>query len=316
MLRDSTQVVAHIVRDVLGERPVAVEHVPTLEHSEVFRVHLASGVVYFKSEHEGHSVAAVAWAYEKAAHVGVPAPEVLHLDLTREHWPNEFVLMTAVTGTDLEHHPLDGADLVQAIEGYGGLLRRLHGIAIKGFGDLSFPTASAREPVGLHSDHASYVRESPNWGLPYLTEHRLVSAEAASRIRDILARHEELFPSPDQGVLLHGDAGLDHLFVEREQMRITGLIDFEPRSADPVLDLAIFAFHYPDLAGYLLDGYGTRPVDLELRFELYGLLRAIGSARWEHERGWNIDQPLNEIARRSSRLMTLLSEGHQGRVPG
>jgi aminoglycoside phosphotransferase (APT) family kinase protein len=238
--------------------------------------------------------------------VGVPVPEVLHLDLTCERWPKEFVLITAVAGTDLQHDPLEGAALAHAIEGYGALLRRLHDVPLQGFGELDFTEASATEPVGRFADHAEHVRAAPDWGLPYATERGLVGADVADAIRDILARHEELFLGPNDGVLVHDDPGLDHLFVERKQMRITGLIDFEPHSADPAWDLAAFGFHYPHLLGHLLDGYGQCPDDVDLRLEVYGLVRAVGCARWDHERGFDIERSLNEIVRRTNHLEALL----------
>lgn len=302
----SVDIIADIVRDVLGERPIAVEHVPTLEASHVYRVHLPSGIAYFKSEHEGHPIDVAAWAYEKAATVGVPVPKVLHLDLSCERWAEEFMICTAVPGTDLQHDPLEGPALVETLEGYGDLLRRLHSVALVGFGDLVFRSASAEDPVGSFPNHASHVRASLDWSLPYVLEHRLVTRDAATLIEEILARHGELVAGPEQGVFLHADAGLDHLFVDRASMEITGLIDFEPRSGDPAWDLSTFAYHYPDLAAHLLDGYGTLPDDLDQRLELYGLLRAVGCARWEHERAMNIDYPLSEIARRSGRLKELL----------
>lgn len=299
-------VIADVVRDALGERPTSVEHIPTLEASHVYRVHLSSGVAYFKSEHEGHPIDIAAWAYEKAATVGVPVPTVLHLDVSRERWAEEFMICTAVPGTDLQHDPLEGPALVETLEGYGDLLRRLHGVVLVGFGDLEFRSDSATDPVGSFPDHASHVRASLDWSLPYVIEHGLVTAEAVTRIEEIIARHEELIAGPGQGVFLHDDAGLDHLFVDRTTMEITGLIDFEPRSGDPAWDLATFAYHYPDLATHLFGGYGRVPDDLELRLELYRLLRAVGCARWEHELGMDISYALNSIDRHSSRLKALL----------
>jgi aminoglycoside phosphotransferase (APT) family kinase protein len=305
-MREPSEVIVDIVRKALGERVDRVEHVPTLEDSDVFRVHLAGCVVYFKAEHEGHPIDIAAWAYEKAASVGVPVPEVLHIDLTREQWPREFIVISAVSGTDLEHDPLEGRDLIEAIEGYGRLLRRLHSVTLEGFGDLVFPDPSATDPVGPFPDHASHVRASPDWAFPYVLERALVNADVADRVREVIARHDELVEGPARGVLVHDDPGLDHLFIEREHMQITGLIDFEPRSADPVWDLATFAFHYPHVIDHLIKGYGSCPDDLDLRLELYGLVRAIGCARWDHERGFDIDRTCREIERRSAGLLALL----------
>lgn len=296
------ELITEIVVDALGESPSSVVHVPTLEESHVYRIHLPSGVVYFKSEHEGHPVAVAAWAYEKAATVGVPVPTVLHLDVTRKRWSDEFMITTAVSGTDLEHDPLEGSALIDVLGGYGDLLRRLHTVTLDGFGDLEFRDSKLGDPEGLFGDHASHIRASLDWSLPYVVDNELVNAQAAAVLEEILDRNEEFVHGPTEGVLLHDDPGLDHLFVDRTSMRITGLIDFEPRSGDPAWDLSAFAYHYPDLASHLFDGYGSLPEDLELRLELYGLLRAVGCARWEHERGIDIAYALDQIARRSSSI--------------
>ena len=306
MRKEPMTVVEEIVRDALGERPLSVVHVPTLEDTHVYRLELPSGGVFFKSEHEGHPIDVAAWAYERAATVGVPVPRVLHVDRTRERWPAEFVIVTAVEGTDLQHDPVEGDALIEAIRGYGDLLRRLHTIELEGFGDLRFDRPGA-EPTGSYTDHASAVTHSTDWGMPYLLEHRLIEATTSERIAEILDRHEELFTGPQRGVLLHDDPGLDHLFIARDDMRITGLIDFEPRSGDPAWDVAAFAFHYPDLAPHLIDGYGDGlPDDLDVRVELYGLTRAAGCARWDHERGFDISRPLAEIERGTAKLLPLV----------
>lgn len=289
--------VAEIVREALGERPVTVEHVPTLEESAVYEVRLPSGDVYFKSE---PSAAITAWAYERAAGVGTPVPEVLHLDPTRERWPQEFVLLSALEGTDLEHDPPGDPELVDALRSCGALLRRLHTVELEGFGELEL--GDGPEPRGASPDYASHLRGSPDWGLPYLVHRRMLPEATEGRVRDVLARHEEVVRPPDRGVLIHGDLGLDHVFVEREEMRITGIIDFEPEAADPTWDLAIFGFHFPRLLAHLLEGYGPVPDDLDVRLELYGLLRAIGCARWEDERGMDVAHRLREIEQRTTAM--------------
>lgn len=301
----SPEVVSGIVGDVLKERPVSVKHIPTLEESYVFRIELPSRTVFLKSEHEGHPIDVAAWAYEKAASVGVPVPEVLHLDLSRERWPEEFMIISAVPGSDLQNDPLKGDALAEALTSFGELLRRLHAVDLAGFGDLVF-AEGAPEPVGLYADHASHIRACPDWGLGYLVERALVGPAQADEIREIAARQEELFPGPSRGVLLHDDAGLDHVFVERSRLQITGVIDFEPRSGDPAWDLAVFAFHYRELLRHVVEGYGDVPDDFALRCELYGLVRAVGCARWDHERDFDITRPLDEIARRTSYLKSLL----------
>ena len=300
MTEKPTTVVQKIVADALGARPLDVVHVPTLEDSHVYRLRMPSGTVFFKSEHEGHPIDVAAWAYAKAATVDIPVPRVLHVDGSRERWPQEFMIITAVAGTDLEHDPLEGDELVNAIRAFGDLLRRLHTITLDGFGEIELQGSGAR---GKYSDHRTVVARSVDWSMPYLGEHELVEHSTRARVAEILERHEELFTGPDQAVLLHDDAGLDHLFIDRRSMRITGLIDFEPWAGDPGWDISTFAYHYPHLAEHFIDGYGDGvPDDLDVRIDLYGMARAVGCARWEHERGLDVTRALREIHERSARL--------------
>lgn len=303
-MTERATVVADIVRDAVGEPATSVECVPTLEETDVFRVHLSSGVVYFKAEDQA---SLTAWAYGKAASVGVPVPEVLVVDTSDERWPEPFVIVTALEGSSLEQDLLEGGDLATALAAYGDLLRRLHEVLLEGFGALRGPEQGRPDPWGWAPDHPTWLRAVPEWGLPYLEEHGLVTGALVRRVIDVFARHEQVVPPPDHGVFVHGDPGLDHLFVDRKTMRITGLIDFEPASADPTWDLATFAYHYPHLIDRLLAGYGPTPDDLPLRLEVYGLARAIGVARWVHERASDARRELDEIANRATRLRSLLA---------
>lgn len=127
-MTERATVVADIVRDAVGEPATSVECVPTLEETDVFRVHLSSGVVYFKAEDQA---SLTAWAYGKAASVGVPVPEVLVVDTSDERWPEPFVIVTALEGSSLEQDLLEGEDLATALAAYGDLLRRLHEVLLE-----------------------------------------------------------------------------------------------------------------------------------------------------------------------------------------
>lgn len=72
------------------------------------------------------------------------------------------------------------------------------------------------------------------------------------------------------------------------------------------MDLAIFGYHYPDLFAYLVEGYGAVPDDLQLRLELYGLIRGIGSVRWEHERVPNVAPDVEDLVERAGRVHGML----------
>ena len=308
-MQETLALVSEIVRRTLGERPRLVEHVPTLEDSDVFKIYLDGSVAYFKAEHEGHPIDVLAWAYRKAASVSVPTPEVLHVDTSLTQWPREFVLIAQVDGSDLEREPLTHEQLGNAVEQLGRVVAHLHSVPLDGFGDLAFTDPSASDPVGAFADHASNVRATLHgWSFPYVTEHRLIGAETADRVREVITRHDELIGGLEQGVLVHDDLALEHVFVERDTIRITGLIDFEPRSSDPMWDLAVFAFQYPHLAPHLLRGYGgTYPDDVDRRLDFYGLIRALGTARWEHEKQMSIERALREIDRLSAKLTRALS---------
>ncbi len=299
------ETVAGIVRDVLGEQPTAVEHVPTIEDTTVYRIEAPSGRLFFKTEHEGHDITLTAWAYERAAEAGVPSPPVVHLDASRKRWPEDFVILRAVPGTDLEHDPLEGDELRRVLADSGRLMRRLHTITLDGFGELE---RDGDDVIGEKKDHRSYLRSRLAWGLPYLVARGLLTAETHDDVVRLIDHADVLAPPPPRGSLLHGDVGLDHIFVDRTTMTITGLIDFEAECADPIVDLGSFHYFYPDLIDHVLGGYGDLPSDIDVRLELYGLVQAIGSTRWDHEKGFPqyIEHGCSEIVRRTKKLRELL----------
>jgi aminoglycoside phosphotransferase (APT) family kinase protein len=301
-----TTEIGAIAAAALGETPLSVEFVPTIEDSTVYRIETPSGRFFFKTEHEGHHIAMTAWAYARAAEAGVPVPDVVALDLTKERWPEEFVIVSAVAGTDLQHDPLEGDELARVLAESGEVMRQLHGVTVDGFGELE--QLDDDTVAGEEDDHLSYLRERIAWGLPYLLQHDLVTSDTHDAVLEIVEAAERLAPTPARGSLLHGDVGLDHIFVDRSTMKITGLIDFEPEVADPTVDLGSFDYFYPDLIAYVLEGYGDLPDDIDVRLAFYGLVQTVGSTRWDHEKGLTqyVPRGLEEIERRADLLRALL----------
>jgi aminoglycoside phosphotransferase (APT) family kinase protein len=279
---------------------LSTEHVFTYEEeTDVFRLEMSSGDVFFKSE-ERYRIVEEAWAYRTAAGAGVPVPDVLHVDDSCERWPKPFSIITALTGSSIAKDPLEGAALADALAHYGAMLRLLHAVELPGFG------AFVELGRGKHPTLADATRTLPNWGLPYLHEHGLLDDATVANVRHVVERHEELYSFRGPAVFIHGDPGFDHVFADRITMKITGLIDFEPRAADPAMDLGIFAFHYPLKLEYLLAGYGPVPDDMAVRVDFHAMLRGVGASRWMHEKGLRIDDHLPEVTHRAARLSKML----------
>jgi aminoglycoside phosphotransferase (APT) family kinase protein len=91
---------------------------------------------------------------------------------------------------------------------------------------------------------------------------------------------------PDQHVLLHGDLGENHVFVDPVRREVTSVIDFGETAAGLWL-WDLLEFHRP-LVPPILDGYGVATDEREEIDHLvitYALLKAVPwAAKW-HARG-------------------------------
>jgi aminoglycoside phosphotransferase (APT) family kinase protein len=258
----------------LGGGVLVLRAIPTYYDTIVYE---GGGLVFKALDPNGRDrdgIAVEAWACERARQAGVPAPEVLELDTSRERFPSSFFVMRKAAGRSLEEPDLADWELKTVLERLGGHLAALHEIALPGFGWL-IENAGIR---GEHDTWANALLGDVPASIDYLAGRDLLSRAEIERVWAALETSNEW----SDGRLLHGDLELLHTWVDPSTLRITSLVDFgDRRSGDPAYDFIHFDPRYLDavLRGY--DGNDS----LLPRIAYYRLAHAVPwAAKW-HSRG-------------------------------
>lgn len=211
-----------------------------------------------------------AYAALKAA--GIPAPEVIAVDTRRALVPQDYIVMTRVSG----HPVIDTWDDLTppqrerlAVEA-GEILARMHAIPFQTYGRLYGQEqvyGSWREYIQAY--FARYAAQA-------LAEQVLDRALIA-RLERALTRHSGLLASVTEARLIHWDYHFENIL--QQDGKITGVLDFEwALSGDPAYDLRIeqqWEETCPGSRAALYAGYRRlRPLpdDLPLRLDLYRMV--------------------------------------------
>jgi aminoglycoside phosphotransferase (APT) family kinase protein len=223
-----------------------------------FMVRTASGAYVLKAG-DPTSLAAEAWACDRVRASGVPAPEIVALELDRATLAAPFLLMRCLPGAGVsEGHT--------ALVAAGRHLRVLHSLPADGYGFFHDAAGASPTPRGPYASWKEFTNE-PALCLDELSAHAILRPRLADRLRIALDRHREAVAYDGPPVLLHGDLHPRHVFAEGDQL--TGIIDWgDVCAGDPMFDLGRFSRADPASLARLLDGYGRREVDSELSIRL------------------------------------------------
>jgi aminoglycoside phosphotransferase (APT) family kinase protein len=227
-----------------------------------FMVRTPAGDHVLKSG-DATSLAAEAWACETVRSAGVPAPEVVAIELDRATLAEPFLLMRRLTGTGVDE---GHRALVEA----GRQLRVVHSLASDGFGFLH-DAVGASPPHGPYATWAEFTSE-PFECVDELAAHKVLSPALAGRLQVGLDDHRASVIYDGPPALLHGDLHPRHVFAAADGL--TGIIDWgDVCAGDPVFDLGRFSRAGPTSLAPLLDGYGIdmNPA-LSLRLTVYRLI--------------------------------------------
>lgn len=160
-------------------------------------------------------------AYDRLRPLGVPVPEIIALDISRNRVPLPYVLMTRLPGqpaafvcSEMTHEQQVALSIRT-----GEILALMHGCIMDSFGWLSNldvnPMASAVELTGS----LFY------WHLEDAYRNRFIKADVRSRLVEVWERMKPYIAQVRQPHLIHRDFQFENILVENGQL--TGIIDFE-----------------------------------------------------------------------------------------
>lgn len=222
------------------------------------------------------------WVYELLRRAGVPVPDVLLTDGSRELIEADWMLMSKLDGVvavSLDPSLYDAREIYRAI---GGTLRSIHAIAFARFG--YFDRRGAVSPYLTNPElmRAWFARDL----------RRFSEAGGPARLRALIERKigegESALARCASAVLCHNDLHEANVLVERTPggWKVTGVIDVGGAvAADPLFDLARTDYWSArgdarKRAG-LREGYGA-PVrsDQEAAIGIYALHHALELWCW------------------------------------
>jgi aminoglycoside phosphotransferase (APT) family kinase protein len=278
-----------LIRRATGATPTRLLPVPTVPDTIVYEAELPAGSVIFKAiDADGRDpdgIGLEAWMCATVRALGVPAPQVLAVDTSRDALPSSYFIMEKASGQALSTLP--AAEQHTFLRQAGAHLRQIHSVRIDGFGWLDEQHYRQRGVVrGREPTWRDAVLKDVDASLAYFRHTGALETPFIDSIERVVELAEPLLCAITGGQLMHGDVGELHVWVDAVRTEITSFVDFGERCAgDPIWDFLQF-----DWAGVplLIDGYELDPPmrqHFRPTFHLYGVLQAIPWARKWHARG-------------------------------
>lgn len=212
-------------------------------------------------------------AYEHLRVAGIPAPEVIALDLSKSIVPYHYIILTKTDGTPLidDWPEFSEAQKAEAGRAAGRYLAMMHNISLGGFGKLM---NIETDPLPHWFD---YIEQFFERYAQYLLAQNVIDALIYGRMHACLDQMRPTIDCESDGRLVHGDYQFENL-LHRDGI-ITGIIDFEwGISGDPIWDFKLdeqWDNDCPGSTAYIYEGYTRlRPLapDHRMRVWLYKLL--------------------------------------------
>jgi aminoglycoside phosphotransferase (APT) family kinase protein len=297
--------VVSLVDQLLARRPRSCERVVEGGGArQVFVVALPAGdqVVVRIDGGGGPTLAAEAWASERARRAGVPVPRVLVVagDLTVGDRRVSCSIQEHLDAPSLEllrrPGPVGGERLERIVERAGEVLARLHSLENTGYGRLD-PNGVGRWGTAQEWLRSATVDRLGSFPLG-------LSTNEADRLVEQLAVAAEVLAGPPR--LLHYDFAPKHLLVG-PRGEVVGLIDFEDASSgDPALDLAKWSYRFDSALPlrWLIRGYvgagGVLGDDFERRLGLAVVVRLVHTIEY-----FSVERPSERWAAAARRALSL-----------
>lgn len=227
------------------------------------------------------------WAMDLLREAGLPALQVLDVDLSRCLCPWDYEVLEEAPGQSLREMDHDETLLTPYLVDLGRLVARLHQTPAEGFGLLALDSLSPQADVpvqGMWSNWQDYLNQNLDDHLRLCLSMEAINLGESHAIHCLFtARNPRwAYCTPR---LLHGDLENHKLFGQNGQ--ITALIDWENCLAgDPLFEIAHWAAHHPrDRHAPFFQGYQSVepfPADFEDRFWLYFLRIALARTAQRH----------------------------------
>lgn len=240
------------------------------------------------------------WALEECSKAGIPVPKVVGFGQIKASLPKpcQYLLITKIPGEPLLSslpkkiayflNPEEKERLKDLVEEAGGVLKKVHQIRPRGFGNLGVGGE------GTYSTWREFLEgkyKTDNL-VGYLTGRRLITKKTGEKLKKVLTSEKNRLELASPA-LLHGDFYYDHIFVH--EGKISGTIDFEDcLGGDPLWDLARWEL-YEELgvnlknAKSLFDGHQeTLSTEERRKMTFYKIYQALPLIWWwlEERREW------------------------------
>jgi aminoglycoside phosphotransferase (APT) family kinase protein len=214
-----------------------------------------------------------AMAYERLRAAGIPAPEVVALDVSKTLIPYHYIILSKIDGIPLidDWASLSESQKVEAGRAAGRYLAMMHNLELEGFGHLeNLQTTPFARWFDFTEDYwKRYVVR--------LLAAGIIDTRTHDRMRSSFERLRPRLDSFSAGRLVHADYQFENL-LHRDGV-ITGIIDFEwAVSGDPAWDFRLenqWDIDCPGSARFIREGY-TRlrplPDDHDIRVWLYKMV--------------------------------------------
>jgi aminoglycoside phosphotransferase (APT) family kinase protein len=162
--------------------------------------------------------------------LGISVPSVLGHGREGQHI--EYTLMTRMDGVAIKHADLGGEDRQQALFELGRMLRRIHALPQQPFVDSRLLPGD-HSPVDVRWRFGNVFDEVLD-----LIRERSQSWDFSLDPVTVSRRAMRFLPDVDVWVALHSNPGPEHVFVNPETRRLSGIIDFgDAYFGHPVNDL-------------------------------------------------------------------------------
>jgi aminoglycoside phosphotransferase (APT) family kinase protein len=215
-IRDYRKLAHAIITRHLGRQANRISYKPTGLTNHVFAVNHVEGQFVIRispDKEKGAAFRKELWATQKARDVGVPTPEVLHVD---EIAGKPYMISRFVSGSNATYHPQrDG--IVRKLGRYAAII---NSIRTSGYGlTFDWSETKSKQSWNDYLDKEWKVDEK----LRILSSNKVISKAQLRSLRETIDS-SRAHPAPPS--LNHGDLRLKNVLVD-DDGEITAIVDWE-----------------------------------------------------------------------------------------